>query len=87
MRERQVLSEIFPAHNDLLPILKRIRKKYGLPDLGSFDKNLTNLLLIKEDIPWDNIKSDIRAKLENNSEFFPEQFKQVYPLLFLSSRQ
>ncbi len=77
MSERKILSEVFPAHADLQPILKRIREKYDLPDLGSFNKNLSNILLIEEDIPWDEIQAEIKSELENDSEFFPEAIQPV----------
>ncbi len=79
--ERKILSEIFPAHADLQPVLKRIRTKYGLPDLGSLDKNLSNILLIEEDIPWNEIQAEIKAEIESDSEFFPEAIQPVRRLL------
>lgn len=72
-REREILSALFPAHADLQPILKRLRSKYGLPDLGRLDKNLVELLMQQKDIPWDAIKRDIRAEVESRSEIFPNE--------------
>ena len=77
MSERKILSEVFPAHADLQPILKRIREKYDLPDLGSFEKNLSNILLIDEEIPWDEIQAEIKIEVKNDSGFFPEAIQPV----------
>jgi hypothetical protein len=77
MEEREILSALFPAHADLQPILKQLREKYGLPDLGLLDKNLAGLLLSNKDIPWEEIKKEIRAEVEAGSEFFPPQIKPI----------
>lgn len=81
MRERIILSEVLPAHADLQAILKRIREKFGLPDLGSFSRNLTSILLIEKDIPWDEIKEEIKSELEADTEFFPQAFQPVRNIL------
>jgi hypothetical protein len=77
MSEREILSAVFPAHADLQPILKQLREKYGLPDLGRLDKNLVELLLPQQDIPWDAIKRDIRSEVETHSEIFPDQIQRI----------
>lgn len=77
LRERAVLSAIFPAHADLQPILKRLREKYGLPDLGQPDNNITDSLIPRKDFPWDEIKRDIRAEVEAHPEIFPREIQPV----------
>ncbi len=72
---------MFPAHVDLQPIIKRIREKFDLPDLASFDKNLSNILLLEEEIPWNEIQDEIKSEIENASEFFPESLQPVRRML------
>lgn len=71
MRERNVLSSIFPAHADLQPILREIREKYDLPKLGLLDRDISEQLLSDKDIPWDEIRNEIKEEVETESNFFP----------------
>jgi len=64
MREREVLSAIFPAHADLQPILKRLREKYGFPEFGLADIDFADVLLSKKDFPWEDIKREIKTEVE-----------------------
>lgn len=81
MSERQILSEVFPAHADLQPILKNLREKYKFPQFGLADADLASFLASQEEIPWEEIQRDIRAQVEANPDFFPEQIGFVRKLV------
>ncbi len=81
MSERDVLSEVFPAHADLQPILKKLREKYSFPEFDLADQVFAELLLAKKDFPWEDIQRDIHAEVMARSELFPEQMQFVRRLL------
>ncbi len=59
--EREVLSEIFPVHADLQPILRHLRKRYGVPEFNLSDGEFAELLPAKKECPWEDIQLDIRV--------------------------
>ncbi len=46
MRESQFLGTLLPSHPDFVLIEKAIREKYGLPELGPGDEEITEIFLL-----------------------------------------
>ncbi|HCC79395.1 MAG: hypothetical protein A2X25_06715 [Chloroflexi bacterium GWB2_49_20] len=63
-----LFSSLLPSYPDLLPIIQEIREKYNIPEVGSEDGGMTEVLLADEQIDWDAVRQDIEDQLRANPD-------------------
>lgn len=67
----QILSDMLPTHSDIQPILETLREKYDLPKGGIIDSDYAEQILERDDIPWETIREEVKAEIENISDLWP----------------
>lgn len=79
--ETKLIGTLLPSHQYFIPILKDIREKYNIPEIGPEDDGITEILLADEDIDWEEVHQEIKNKISNLEEIFPEQLLGLIELV------
>jgi hypothetical protein len=77
MLDSSLFSTLLPSHPDLLPILKNIREKYNIPEIGPDDDGMKEILLSDKDIDWQAVHQEIEVLIRNIPEFLPHPIKSI----------
>lgn len=72
-KESNFIGTLLPSEEQFLPILKEIRVKYNIPEVVPDDDGITEILLADENIDWEEVHQEIKEKIINLDELFPEQ--------------
>lgn len=71
MQETKLLGTPLPSSPDLIPIVRQLREKYGLPELGPDDEPITEIFLDGEPVPLENFHQEIRSLVQDHAAFPP----------------
>jgi hypothetical protein len=77
MKETELFSSLLPSHPDLLPIIKRIREKYNIPEIDPDDFGMKEILLSDNDIDWQSVLQEIEVQIRNIPELLPSSIKPL----------
>jgi hypothetical protein len=80
MKEAKLIGSLLLSHEQFLPILNKIRDKYDIPEISPEDDGITEILLVDEDIDWDEVHQEIKEKINNLDELFPAQLQGLMKL-------
>jgi hypothetical protein len=61
MQEPKLLGTILPSSPDFLPIVRQLREKYGLPEIGPDDEPITEIFLDGEPVALEAFQQEIRS--------------------------
>ena len=74
------MANYCPSHPDLQPILKDIRSKYNIPEIGPEDDGITEILLSDEYIDWDEVYQEIKNQICALPGFLPDELQHIFDL-------
>ena len=81
MKESEFLGTLLPSQPDFIPIEKAIREKYNLPEISPDNEPITEIYLGDENIPLEEIRSEINKLVHENLKFLPPDLRKQYNIL------
>jgi hypothetical protein len=73
MQESRLLGTLLPSSPDFLPIVRRMREKFGLPEVGPDDEPIEEVFLDDEPVGLGRFRDDIRELVATRTDFLPAQ--------------
>jgi hypothetical protein len=71
MQESRLLGTLLPSSPDFLPIVRQLRKKYGLPELAPGDDPINETFLDGRPVALEDLWQEIKTLAEAQIEFLP----------------
>ena len=61
LQESKLLGTLLPSSPDLLPIIRQLREKYGLPEAEPDDDTIEELFLCGDPVSLEDFRQEIRS--------------------------
>jgi hypothetical protein len=71
VQETKLLGTLLPSSPAFLPIIQRLRERYGLPEVGPHDDPIEELFLDGESEALEDFRGEIRGLVQEAPDLLP----------------
>ncbi len=78
MQESKLLGTLLPSSPDLLPIIRQMREKYGLPEIGPDDEPIGEIFIDGEPVALEVFHQEIRSLVQALPDLLLPRWRGYY---------